>query len=119
MRWLARLGARLVLGSARTVRGNEKVTAGTSTRGTNWVYAAAVKKQSLILLSLLLVAPACGPKAGDAKAPASSEAAAFQYAPRIGSKFRHVMTRAEELTIVGTPLRQLEEWTITWDVTLS
>jgi hypothetical protein len=87
--------------------------------GPEWVYAAPVKKQSLILLSLLLVAPACGPKAGDAKAPSASEVAAFQYAPRIGSKFRHVMTRAEELTIVGTPLRQLEEWTITWDVTLS
>lgn len=79
----------------------------------------AVKTALYALLPFLLLTPACASKGGDAKAPAAEAATTFQYAPRIGSKFRHIMTRAEESSIVGTPLRQLEEWTITWNVELT
>jgi len=79
----------------------------------------AVKTALALAVSLLFVLPACASKSGDAKSAPAAEANTFQYAPRVGSKFRHVMTRAEELTIVGTPLRQLEEWKLTWDVELS
>jgi hypothetical protein len=77
-----------------------------------------MKKALIFIVPLLLATSACGPKDG-AKAPEAGQATSFQFAPRIGSKFRHVMTRAEELAIVGTPFRQLEEWTITWDVSLT
>src|SRR5688572_30496059 len=80
-----------------------------------------VKTALVLLASLLVLTPACGPK-GDAKsadAPAAAEAGTFRFAPRLGSKFRHVMSRTQELSIVGTPLRQIEEWKLTWDVELS
>ncbi len=80
---------------------------------------APVKTALFLVVPLLLALPACAPKGGDAKAPAAAEAGTFRYAPRIGSKFRHVMTRVQEVTIVGTPLRQVEEWKLTWDVALS
>jgi hypothetical protein len=82
------------------------------------VYRGAMKKALIFVVPLLLATSACGPKEA-AKAPEASQTAAFQYAPRLGSKFRHVMTRAVELAVVGTPFRQLEEWAITWDVSLS
>jgi len=83
---------------------------------------AAVKRTLALVLPLLFVLPACASKGGEAKSAdsaAEASAATFQYAPRIGSKFRHVQYRTQELTIVGTPLRQIEEWKLTWDVELS
>lgn len=83
-----------------------------------------VKTSIALVVPLLFALSGCASKtgdakAGDAKSAAAAEAGTFTYAPRIGSKFRHVMSRAEELTIVGTPLRQIEEWKLTWDVELS
>jgi hypothetical protein len=77
-----------------------------------------VKTALVLLASLLVLTPACGPK-GDAKSAEAAEAGTFRFAPRIGSKFRHVMSRTQELSIVGTPLRQVEEWKLTWDMELS
>jgi len=77
-----------------------------------------VKTALVLLAAFLVLTPACGPKGG-AKDPASAEAGNFRFAPRIGSKFRHIQTRAQEMSIVGTPLHQIEEWKLTWDVELS
>ena len=81
-----------------------------------------MKTALILIVPLLLVLPGCASKGEGAKsADAAADAApsTFKYAPRIGSKFRHVMSRVQELTIVGTPLRQIEEWKLTWDVELS
>jgi len=80
---------------------------------------APVKTALPLVLSLLFVLPGCASKGGEAKSAEAATAGTFTFAPRIGSKFRHVMTRAQELAIVGTPLRQVEEWKLTWDVELS
>jgi hypothetical protein len=90
-----------------------------STRQSTPAYVGAVKKAALALVvPLLFLLPACASKGGDAKT-AAAESDTFKFSPRLGSKFRHVMTRAQELTIVGTPLRQMEEWKLTWDIELS
>jgi hypothetical protein len=82
-------------------------------------YPGTVKTAIIFAIPLLVATASCSPQGGEAKAPEASQAPGFQYAPRLGTTFRHVMTRAEELAVVGTPFRQLEEWTITWDVSLS
>lgn len=72
-----------------------------------------------LALAILLSTAACGSKQTAAPSSAKQEVPTFRYAPRIGSQFRHVMTRERGVAIVGTPLRQLEQWKITWWVTLS
>ena len=72
-------------------------------------------KQALALGAALLLF-ACGAPDTGAKTPAQGNPEAFRYAPTLDKPYHETMRRIEETTILGSPMRESEQWTMDWDV---
>jgi len=61
---------------------------------------------------------ACAPSNTEKESNTAAEARAvtFVYAPTLDRPHRETMRRTEEFSIPGSPLRNLEEWVLDWDV---
>lgn len=61
---------------------------------------------------------ACAPSNTERESNTAAEARAvtFVYAPALDRPHRETMRRTEEFSIPGSPLRNLEEWVLDWDV---
>lgn len=75
-------------------------------------------KTSIGIVLLGAVCFACGPsrtqQASDASAAAKTTM--FVYAPTLNHLHRETTRRSDEFLIPGSPMRNLEEWTLVWDV---
>jgi hypothetical protein len=63
---------------------------------------------------LCACAPSQTQQASDASAAAKTTT--FVYAPTLDHLHRVTMRRSDEMLIIGTPMRNEEEWTLVWDV---
>lgn len=61
---------------------------------------------------------ACAPSntEKESNTAAAAQAVTFVYAPALDRPHRETMRRTEEFSIPGSPLRNLEEWVLDWDV---
>jgi len=69
-------------------------------------------------IAAVVVSSAC---ASGAPAPNSAQAGsgAFVYAPALNKPYRETMTRYEEVSIPGSPMRDSQKWTMDFDVVTS
>ncbi|HET7544901.1 MAG TPA: hypothetical protein VFK05_33770 [Polyangiaceae bacterium] len=68
------------------------------------------------VLTVALLASACAEPSG-AKTPENT--GAFVYSPTLGAPYQLTMTRYEEMSIPGTPVRDAQRWTLDWQVVSS
>jgi len=73
---------------------------------------------SLRLAFLGVLLSACAPSNTEKESNTAAEARAvkFVYAPALNRPHRESMRRSEEFSIPGSPLRNVEEWVMDWDV---
>jgi hypothetical protein len=64
-------------------------------------------------LTVALLASACA-EPTDAKTPQNT--GAFVYSPTLNKPYQETMTRYEEMSIPGTPVRDAQRWTLNWQV---
>lgn len=75
-----------------------------------------ISSMKVTFLGLLLLSCA-EPGAGQGSSSAAqAKGAKFVYAPALDKPHHELMTRTEEFSIPGTPMRQVEEWTMNWAV---
>lgn len=67
----------------------------------------------------ILLSTACGPNSSDPKTAAEGKPTTFTYAPTLDKPYRETNRRYEEVTIPGSPMRDLEEWTIEWQAVVT
>ncbi|MEI9935766.1 MAG: hypothetical protein WDO69_00945 [Pseudomonadota bacterium] len=72
----------------------------------------------LTFLGLLFFACAPSNTEKESNTAAEARAATFVSAPVLNRTHREAMRRSEEFSIPGSPLRNLEEWVLDWDVIL-
>jgi len=70
----------------------------------------------LTFLGVLLFACAPSNTEKESNTAAEARAVTFVYAPALNRPHRESMRRSEEFSIPGSPLRNLEEWLMDWDV---
>jgi len=69
------------------------------------------------VLGLIGLASACAEPGADAKSPENT--GKFVYAPSLNVPYQLTMQRYEEMSIPGTPVRDAQRWTLTWQVVSS
>jgi hypothetical protein len=67
-------------------------------------------------VGFVVFSTACAGAGSEPKTAASGNPGKFTYAPALNVPYRETMTRYEEMSIPGTPVRDAERWTIDWDV---
>jgi hypothetical protein len=77
-----------------------------------------ISSARLTVLGLLFFACAPSNTEKESNTAAEARAATFVYAPMLNRPHRETMRRSEEFSIPGSPLRNLEEWVMDWDVVL-
>lgn len=75
----------------------------------------SITKRVGILAVVLLSACANGEPGANSAAQANS--GAFVYSPALNKPYRETMTRYEEVSIPGSPMRDAQKWTLDFDVT--
>src|SRR6478735_8211963 len=70
----------------------------------------------LTFLGVLLFACAPSNTEKESNTAAEARAVTFVYAPALNRPHRESMRRSEEFSIPGSPLRNLEEWLLDWNV---
>jgi hypothetical protein len=70
----------------------------------------------LTFLGLMLLGCAPSNTEKESNTGADARAVKFVYAPALDRPHRETMRRTEEFSIPGSPLRNLEEWILDWDV---
>lgn len=76
-------------------------------------------KKLALLLALNAVACAPDKPAESAGENAVFEPGVFSFNPEVGASFKHVMTRLEQVEIIGSPLQRSEKWRTTWQVSIA
>ena len=77
----------------------------------------SITKRLGILAVVLASASACASGEPAANSAAGAGSGAFVYAPALNKPFRETMTRYEEVSIPGSPMRDAQKWTMDFDVT--
>ncbi|HEV8550561.1 MAG TPA: hypothetical protein VGQ57_16060 [Polyangiaceae bacterium] len=67
-------------------------------------------------LAAVLLLNACAAGEPGANSAAQAQSGAFVYAPALNKPLRETMTRYEEVSIPGSPMRDAQQWTLDFDV---